>query len=451
MVALALAGAPGVLLGQPATSDVETVPVESSPGPRQPSSAADKATARLTATEGIQMFREQRYAEALDRLTRAQQLYDVPVHLLYIARCQRELGNLIEASETFRTLKQLELPPDAPSAFTSAVADAEREFAKLQPRVPKLLVLLAPADAPNLALSLDGQPLPSAVVGIRRPLNPGRRTLEIRADGFATERRELDVSEGEVVEVAIKLTPEAAAEASTQTAPEALPEASRGNHRSFLDGVSILVGVRLGGVVPGGQLPGAAVHPNRADPAQVRGVAGPGGEFELRAGAHFLEHWTVFAFFNAQALADRDQTYDEGATGLTPGKPGIATFGAALSGGSAKGKFGAFGEIGIGLLHAVGMPSEVFDLAGNTSAKRCDATMTTTGLATRLSGGLNIPLGTRLMHLTPYAALHIGGISEVRYDGNDCDDVATTIAVDGGPTHSTFSLGVGGDFLFGGW
>src|SRR5664280_675076 len=60
--------------------------------------ASDKATARQMATEGIQSYKQGKYAEALDLLQRAEQLYDAPVHLIYIARVQAALGKLVELS-----------------------------------------------------------------------------------------------------------------------------------------------------------------------------------------------------------------------------------------------------------------------------------------------------------------------------------------------------------------
>src|ERR1700743_1878747 len=96
-----------------------------SPGARA-QSAADKATAREAATEGIGLYRAGKYAQALDRLKRAQALYDAPVHLLYIARAEEKLGQLVEAPETYRSLDRYTLPAGAPAAWTAAVEDGRK-------------------------------------------------------------------------------------------------------------------------------------------------------------------------------------------------------------------------------------------------------------------------------------------------------------------------------------
>src|SRR5512147_167297 len=108
--------------------------------------AADKATARQLATQGIQSYQQGKNAEALELLQKAEQLYDAPVHLIYIARAQAALGKLVEASETYRRLIRLDLPAGAPQAFKDAVADAQKELPQLEPRIPSLRIDVVPAD-----------------------------------------------------------------------------------------------------------------------------------------------------------------------------------------------------------------------------------------------------------------------------------------------------------------
>src|SRR5690606_33025978 len=80
-------------------------------------SAADKATARKLATEGIKLYQQGQFDDALDRLKRAQALYDAPVHLLYMARAQVKLGQLVEGAESYRRLVRTELDAKAPDVF----------------------------------------------------------------------------------------------------------------------------------------------------------------------------------------------------------------------------------------------------------------------------------------------------------------------------------------------
>lgn len=417
--------------------------------------AANKATARTAATEGIKLFREQRFAEALDKMQRAQALYDAPVHVLYIARCQAELGQLILAAESYRNLSKTQLPADAPDAFERAVQDGTRELRELEPRIPSLLVRVVPTDAPNLSFRVDGEDVPSAAIGIKRLINPGHHTLSVSADGYAPHSERVDVPEGELVEVSINLTP-AEAEASDRSATEAEvdvdtpPTAER---QRSLDSVSFLIGLRLGIAAPAGRLPGQAAHPQLQEAVRFPDVATTGGELELRMGAHFLNRWGVFAFLNAQPLGDAEDTFqgDSGlASGLVtaaPGKPNAATLGLAVMGGTERGKFGGFAELGVGF-HRVAYATELSVAAGGS----CAADVQTGGLAARLSLGLNVPVRRRLLHLTPYFTWQLGSAGSVEYSvASDCAvEGPGKLDIDDDPGHSVLSLGVGGDFFFGG-
>src|SRR5688572_19890431 len=110
------------------------------PGPVLAQSASDKATARKLATVGIKLYQEQKFEEALDKLRRAQELYDAPVHVLYMARCQVKLGKLVEGAESYRRLVRTELEPNAPDVFQTAITDGEKELAEVEPRVPFLTI-----------------------------------------------------------------------------------------------------------------------------------------------------------------------------------------------------------------------------------------------------------------------------------------------------------------------
>ncbi len=61
---------------------------------------SDRATARLLAEEGIALQQQGKYEEALDKLTRAQQIFNAQTHLLLIAQCQVAVGKLVEGAET---------------------------------------------------------------------------------------------------------------------------------------------------------------------------------------------------------------------------------------------------------------------------------------------------------------------------------------------------------------
>src|SRR5689334_15456733 len=192
--------------------------------PSRAQSAADKATAREAATEGINLYRAGKYTDALDRLRRAQSLYDAPVHLLYIARSQEKLGQLVEAAENYRLLDHYTLPSGAPEAWTAAVDDARKELAELEPRIPKLKIVTVPATVSNATLTIDGNAVSAAVVGIERPANPGKHHIAISAPSYTSAEADVELAERESKDVSLRLAPSAATAAPAgATAPVAAP------------------------------------------------------------------------------------------------------------------------------------------------------------------------------------------------------------------------------------
>ncbi len=171
-------------------------------------SAADKATARQLATEGIQLFQQSRYGEALDKLERAQALFDAPVHLVYIARCQVKQNKLIDAAENYRRLIRTQLGPDAPAAFRDAVASGREELTQIEPQIPSLRLLITPADAKDLQIKIDEQVVPSAVVGVDRPMNPGQHVIAVAAVDYAPTEKKIELRPGTKDVLSIQLVPQ---------------------------------------------------------------------------------------------------------------------------------------------------------------------------------------------------------------------------------------------------
>jgi len=199
--------------------------------PRQASAQtpADKATARQLATQGIQLFQQGKHAEALDLLQRAEQLYDAPVHLIYIARTQAALGKLVEASETYRKLVRTDLPAGAPEAFKGAVADGQKELQQLEPRIPSLRIDVVPADTQGLQLKVDGEVVSTVVIGINRPTNPGKHSVEAAAANFDTATASVELASGGKQTVTLQMRSKPGAPAPVGTSPGATPTPNTGN------------------------------------------------------------------------------------------------------------------------------------------------------------------------------------------------------------------------------
>src|SRR5512140_1044859 len=115
----------------------------------------ERVGARAAAAEGAKAFNEKRWDDAIDFFKRAESLVHAPPHLLYMARAQAQVGQLVEARENFLSVMHEELKPDAPQVFRTAKDTAAEELKNVEARLPYVTVTLKGAPA-NAVLTQDG-------------------------------------------------------------------------------------------------------------------------------------------------------------------------------------------------------------------------------------------------------------------------------------------------------
>jgi hypothetical protein len=205
------------------------------PMPAAAQTDMERAAARETADAGRAQFEAGRYAEAIDSFTRAQQLVAAPPHLLYLARAQAKLGRLVEAHENYLKITRDSLPPKPPKAFTDAVGAAERELEAVDARLPYVTIAVQGAPSAGVSVLMDGVTLPSAMIGIPLPVDPGTHAFEARATAAQSAPVTVTLSEGAKETVMLTLrasTPAAAAGASTATSLTSEPPVADSAHSS---------------------------------------------------------------------------------------------------------------------------------------------------------------------------------------------------------------------------
>jgi hypothetical protein len=175
----------------------------------QMSEAERKAAARSAYAEGVQLQTAHDCAHALPRFEAAQRLFDAPTHVLRIAQCQAETGMLVEAQESYSTLSHLTLAPQAPEAFREAKEKGRTELARLSSRVPTLRVITTPAGATlkNVVVQVNGTQMPAELLGVARPLNPGRYQVKVTASPNLSGAAETALKEGQALSLEVRLSP----------------------------------------------------------------------------------------------------------------------------------------------------------------------------------------------------------------------------------------------------
>lgn len=186
----------------------------------------ERATARDAANNGRAAFDAGKYEKAIDYLSRAEQLVHSPTHLLFMARAQAKLGRLVAAHETYLKITRETLAANAPKAFVSAQEAAEQEQEALDARLPSVTVQLQGATtAPDTTIQMDGTPLPTAMIGIPLPADPGEHVFKATGPWIASDPVTIKLSEASKQTVTLKLrstgTPSASVAATTKAAQPA--------------------------------------------------------------------------------------------------------------------------------------------------------------------------------------------------------------------------------------
>jgi hypothetical protein len=165
-----------------------------------------RSAARDLATQGAEAYDAGDYATALDRFGRAVQLYPAPTLAVMQARSLVGLGRWVEAAEAYHAAERMPLAADAAEPLQQAVRDAAREGADIESRLPRIEIRLQPAD-PQLAISVDGQPLPLALLNVQRSMDPGVHRVEATVDGASHFQTSVELAERQQVLVEIPPLP----------------------------------------------------------------------------------------------------------------------------------------------------------------------------------------------------------------------------------------------------
>ncbi|HEY2366736.1 MAG TPA: hypothetical protein VGH87_10130 [Polyangiaceae bacterium] len=176
-------------------------------------SAADVATARSLGMEGLRLAQSGKCAEAIEKLKRAEQLFHAPTTLEGLGECEIAVGRIVDGTEDLRRVTLEHLGPRAPAVFRAAQSDARAALARALPRIAKVridVVGVAPADA---SVTVDGEIVPSAAIGVERPFDPGAHTIAATAAGYKPFTTHAQIAEGGTQTVTLTL----------ERAPEATP------------------------------------------------------------------------------------------------------------------------------------------------------------------------------------------------------------------------------------
>jgi len=195
----------------------------------RPASAAppvtqDRERARALMDAGDARFEAKQYAAALEQYRAADDIMGVPTTGIEVGRTLERLGLLLEAREVLRRVSEFPQRPDEPRPFSSARQRADRLLGDIAPRIPRVtLEVSGLAEGATAAISWDGKPLDPAKIGGYLEANPGPHRVVGVAAGFPNVTRDLELAEGQALQVVLAFTTEPAAAPAPLTSTSAPP------------------------------------------------------------------------------------------------------------------------------------------------------------------------------------------------------------------------------------
>jgi tetratricopeptide (TPR) repeat protein len=168
--------------------------------------AEKRSAARAAFQEGTELQEKGRCVEAIPRFQAAQHLLEAPTHLLHLAQCLGATGKVLDAQEIYEALVRTKLEPQAPDAFVKARATARAELPAIKARVPTLRLQTSPAASSldGLVVQINGTRMPTDLLGVARPMNPGPYRIEATA-GALHATTDVDLKEHAATSIELHL------------------------------------------------------------------------------------------------------------------------------------------------------------------------------------------------------------------------------------------------------
>lgn len=184
----------------------------------RPQSAQD--VARTFGEQGIVLFEQGNWQDALDRFQRAEDLYHAPTLVLFMARCEVKLGRWLQARDRYQQIANETLPKGASAAFAKAKADAASELAELLPRVPTFTLIIDGAYEEVVEVQLDGKVIAAETLRAGVAVNPGRHEAKISSGSAEPTIYIFQAVAGDAKRTVIRLSSAAPAEPVPPKPPE---------------------------------------------------------------------------------------------------------------------------------------------------------------------------------------------------------------------------------------
>jgi hypothetical protein len=218
-IALAVAAPRAAIAAEP--------PPNAPDAPEATAQSQEEALATELFTAARELISAGRYGEACPKLVESARLAQKVGTLGKLAECEEKLGQLVRARARWQQALNL-----ARAQGDERAPIVERELARLDGIVPKLLVTFAGPPPAGLMVRVDGVDLGASGLGMALPLDPGRHSVAVTAPGKRTWSASIELTtDGKITLLSVPALKDAV---EAQPAPLDTPKQEGGSGRSPL-------------------------------------------------------------------------------------------------------------------------------------------------------------------------------------------------------------------------
>lgn len=204
--------------------------------PARANAQAAPSQADVLFAEGRDLLEKGRYAEACPKLAKSQELAPAVGTLLNLAYCWEQAGKLRSAMYAYARAESVA----GAAGETKRAAFAKERYAAVEPRAMKLILRIAPPEAPGLEVKRNGVVQTKTDLDRPMPVDPEDYVVTASAPGYAPWRGALIVTgEGGVVTMIVPPLAEV-------TKPSSAAVGSMGTRRLAALGLGAVSAIAIG-------------------------------------------------------------------------------------------------------------------------------------------------------------------------------------------------------------
>lgn len=216
----------------------------------QDAASQDIAQARQLGQQAQAAYDAGNYAESEKLWNAAAKLYSqAPTLTLGLARTQAKLGHVVASQESYnKIIREWSNVASPPPAFKDALEAAKTEVGAVSAKVASVTLTVEGPASP--VVTIDGQTVPVAALGLKRPVDPGSHKVSATADGYKPAETTFSVAEGGTSAATLKMekAPDAVVAGTPAPGPSpSEPGADTGGSKGSMNKTLAFVAFGVGG------------------------------------------------------------------------------------------------------------------------------------------------------------------------------------------------------------